>query len=188
MSKRLPHLTIAEMSDEQKRIYDRMAAGRARGVAGPLMAYLRNPELAEIALQLSEFCRKRTSLPMRLSELAILITVAEWRSGFQWHGHEKLALESGIDQAVIDAIRRGVEPAFAKADEAALYRFVTELLREKSTSDRTFKNVSEYLDRRALVELISILGYYIMGAMEVRAFAEKPGGKADPFCLLQGEV
>ena len=181
MTERLPPLDPQHLDGERKRVFDLLAAGRARGVAGPLMAWLRSPKLAEIGQSLSGFCRRETTVPERLGELAILTTVAFWKSAFQWHGHAKLGVEAGLDAAAIAAIRDGKVPHFARADEQAVYAFVSELLHDHAVSDATYARIAAALDQTALVELVGIVGYYVMGALTVRAFALDPGKEGNPF-------
>jgi 4-carboxymuconolactone decarboxylase len=181
MAERLPALDPETLDPERKRVFDLLASGRARGVAGPLMAWLRSPKLAEIGQTLGGFCRRETSLPERLSELAILTAVAFWKSGFQWHGHSSLGLSAGLDAQAIDAIRRGADPRLSRRDEKAVYAFVHELLQNRAVSEATFARALAVLDQTALVELIGIVGYYVMGAMTVKAFELDPGAEGDPF-------
>ena len=181
MAERLPPLDPQNLDPERKRVYDLLAAGRARGVAGPLMAWLRSPKLAEIGQTLSGFCRRGTSVPERLGELAILTTVAFWKSAFQWHGHAKLGVTAGLEPETVAAIRDGREPPFKLEDESAVYAFVHELLRDHAVSDATYARVAAVLDQTALVELVSIIGYYVMGALTVKAFTLDPGKEGNPF-------
>jgi 4-carboxymuconolactone decarboxylase len=181
MAERLPPLDPLQLDPERKRIFDLLAAGRARGVAGPLMAWLRSPKFAEIGHTMSGFFRRGTGVPERLGELAILSTVAFYKSAFQWHGHAKLAVTAGIDEAVVTAIREGRTPQFSRDDERAIYEFVTELLRDHAVADATYARAAAVLDQTSLVELVGIMGYYVMGALTCRAFELDPGKDGNPF-------
>ena len=59
----------------------------------------RHPQsrLAPKLSALSEYLRWNTSLPPRLSELAILITAREWTAQYEWFAHYPLALKGGLD-------------------------------------------------------------------------------------------
>ncbi len=71
---RVPGFDPATMSDEQRRVYEAVIAGPRRVVRGPVQVWLQNPGLAEHAQALGAYCRFGTSLPARLSELAIILT------------------------------------------------------------------------------------------------------------------
>lgn len=151
-------------------------------VQGPLRVWLTSPGLADKAQALGAFCRYGTSLPPRLSELAIVVTGAHWRAGFEWAVHAPIARESGLDPAALEAIRTGREPDLARDDERAVYRVAVELLRQRRVSDETYAAAAAILGSRGLVELVGILGYYGLISMTINAFqVPLPAGTADPF-------
>ncbi|TMJ32240.1 MAG: carboxymuconolactone decarboxylase family protein, partial [Alphaproteobacteria bacterium] len=69
---RIPDLVLEKLSAEQRRAYDAIVAGPRGRVVGPLRVWLESPQLADHAQALGAFCRFGTSLPPRLSELAII--------------------------------------------------------------------------------------------------------------------
>jgi 4-carboxymuconolactone decarboxylase len=83
----------------------------------PYRAYVRNPDLAPRLSALSDYLRWHTSLPPRLSELAILITARQWTAQYEWFAHYPLALKAGLDPAVLSAIAVGKRPESMKDDE-----------------------------------------------------------------------
>ncbi|MDE2007573.1 MAG: carboxymuconolactone decarboxylase family protein [Rhodospirillales bacterium] len=179
---RLPDLSPAAMSPEQKRVHDMIASGPRGRVEGPLRVWLHSPELAERAQALGAFCRYGTTLPPRLSELAILITGAHWRAGFEWHIHAPIAIAAGIAPAAAEALRTGAVPRFAQEDEAAVHAFASELLRDRTVSDATFARARAALGDRGVVDLVGVLGYYGFISMTINGFAVAlPEGAADPF-------
>ncbi len=179
---RLPDLTLETMSPEQRQVHDMIASGPRGVVEGPLKVWLHSPELAERAQALGAFCRYGTSLPQRLSELAILITGAHWRAGFEWHVHAPIAIQAGIDPAAAEALRTGATPAFAREDEAAVHAFATELLRTRAVSAATYARAQAALGPRGAVDLVGVLGYYGFISMTINAFAVPlPPGAPEPF-------
>jgi hypothetical protein len=104
---RLPDLIPETLSPEQKKVYDAILAGPRGVVQGPLRVWLNSPELASRAQELGAFCRYHSSLPKRLSELAILITGAHWKAGFEWYVHAPEGLKAGLDPAIVEDIRTG---------------------------------------------------------------------------------
>src|SRR3954468_11401757 len=73
---RFAPLKPEELSPPQKAWADEIAVPPRNAKFGspPYRAYIRNPELAPRLSALSDYLRWKTSLPPRLSELAILIT------------------------------------------------------------------------------------------------------------------
>jgi 4-carboxymuconolactone decarboxylase len=179
---RPPYIPLAQMTPEQRAAHDAIVAGPRGSVPGPLRVWLVNPPLAEAAQRLGAYCRYGSHLPPRLSELAILITGAFWRSGYEWVEHLPIALRAGIDPAVAEAIRTGATPVFASEDEAALHAFAQELLRTRRVSDATYARAVAALGREGVVDLVGILGYYTLISLTINAF-EVPlqDGASEPF-------
>ncbi len=182
MTYRLPELTDAAMTNEQRRVADAIKAGPRGGVQGPLLAWLHSPDLAERAQALGAFCRYGSSLPPRLSELAIITTGAHWKAGFEWHVHAPLALAAGLDPAAVEALRTGGTPHFEAEDEQAVWRFAHHLLQDREVPDATYRTVEDLLGVKATVELVGLLGYYGLISMTIKAFGVAlPEGAAEPF-------
>ena len=62
------------------------------------------PDLAPRLTALADYLRWHSSLPPRLSELAILITAREWTAQYEWYAHYPNAIEGGLDPKVAAAI------------------------------------------------------------------------------------
>ena len=167
---RLPDLDPAALTAEQKRVYDYMAAQHTGHVRGPWAIALRVPEVAEHSHALYERLCVDTKLGKRLFELMVLVVARFWTSQFEWHTHEKYALEFGISPANVDAIRHRRTPVFEKEDEQIVYDVVTELSETKALSPPTYARAQAFFGDELLVELISAAGTYTMVAMMLNAF------------------
>lgn len=179
---RLPDIAVEAMSPEQRSIYDSIISGPRGVVPGPLRVWLNSPELASRAQTLGAFCRYGTVLPPHLSELAIIITGAYWKAGYEWAVHAPIARKAGISADVIEAIRTGLKPPFDRADAAALYGFTHELLHNRKISDATYRTAEKELGTQALVDLVGIIGYYTLISMTIVAFEVPiPEGGTEPF-------
>jgi len=171
-----------KLTAEQQIVFDRIRSGPRGLVEGPLRVWLNSPALAEHAQALGAFCRYGTRLPPRLSELAILIVGAHWRSGFEWHVHAPIAAREGVSAKVIEAIRAAETPEFERDDERIIFNFCSELVATKQASDASYEAVSELLGVEGVVELVGILGYYTLISMTINAFrVPVPNGSPEPF-------
>lgn len=179
---RLPPIPEEKLNDAQRRAVKAVTAGKRTGVNGPFPALLRSPELCERAAVLGEFARFGTSLPPRLSELAILITAFNWRAQFEWYAHAPLAREGGLAAEIIEAIRLGKRPANMKPDETAVYDFCSELHANKRVSDAAYRKAVEIFGEKTVVELLGINGYYVLVSMVLNtAQVPLPDGETYPF-------
>ena len=151
----------------------------------PYRAYVRNPDLAPRLSALSDYLRWHTSLPPRLSELAILITARQWTAQYEWFAHYPLALKAGLDSAVLSAIAAGKRPENMKDDEAALYDLAIALYRDKQVTDAVYGAAREKFGERGIMDIIGIMGYYDITSMTLIAMqAGAPNDSAPPLPVL----
>ncbi|HEX5079572.1 MAG TPA: carboxymuconolactone decarboxylase family protein [Geminicoccaceae bacterium] len=178
---RLPDLPYEAMTAEQRRVHDEIAAGPRGKVEGPLRVWLHVPELATHAQKLGAHARFHSLLPPPLSELAILVTAAAWRSDFEWYAHARLAREAGIADNVIEAIQAGEKPSLPDDKARAVYAVARELHTTRALSDETYAIAEAALGHAALVDLVGILGYYTLVSMTLNAFRVPTPDGSQPF-------
>jgi 4-carboxymuconolactone decarboxylase len=166
----------------QRRVHDQIIAGRRGRFGGPFQLLIRAPEICGHASQLSEHLRWGSSLPDRLSELAIISTARFWPAQYEWYAHAPLAEKGGVPHDAVEAIRRGETPSFTERDEALVYRICTELFKTQRLSDVSFNEAIATLGETGLVEVIAIIGYYTLIGNTLNVFqVPVPAGAAAPF-------
>jgi 4-carboxymuconolactone decarboxylase len=158
------------MTPEQSRVHDAIASGPRGSVRGPLAMWLHQPEFAARAQALGEYCRYHTSLPKRLSELAILITAREWSAEYEWMAHRQFARDAGVSEAVIEAIRTHQTPALDMAEQV-VYDIARTMYRDRRLDDALFGRGVAALGEAGMVDLIGVLGYYALISMTINAFS-----------------
>jgi 4-carboxymuconolactone decarboxylase len=157
---RFQPLSYDNMTPEQKKLVESIFAGPRTSLDGPFNVLLRSPEMGDLAQKLGAYARFHSSLPPRLSELAILITARSWTAQFEWQAHHKNALTAGLSPAIIDSIAAGKRPASMQPDEEAVYNLCTEVLTTKHASDAAFQAAKEKFGERGVVDILGIVGYY----------------------------
>lgn len=177
MPDRLPRFDPAHASDEQKAVLQEILSGPRGNLNGPFLGWIHSPELAQHAQKLGAFCRYQTGLPLRLSELAILVTATRWRAQAEWYIHYPIALQAGVPEALAEAIRTGREPVFDEADDALIYRFTNELYDTKRVSEATYRDAVERFGHEVTVNLVGLLGYYALVAMTLNVFDMRAQGQ-----------
>ena len=177
---RLDTPALDTLSPEQREVHESISSGPRGGVHGPLGVWLWRPELASRAQALGRYCRYDSSLPPRLSELAILTTARHWSAEFEWLHHKQPALDAGLDPNIIEAIRQAKTPDFSHDDEQVVYHFSVELQNNHFVSDVTYKKAFELLGRDSIVDLVGILGYYALISMTINAFEVDAPSSHDP--------
>jgi len=179
---RYREITPAEMTPAQRRVHDLIIAGRRGRFGGPFQLLIRAPEICEHAAKLGEHLRWGTSLPDRLSELAIITTAKFWRAQYEWYAHAPLAEKAGVPSDAVEAIRSGKTPSFEQPDEALVYGICTELFKTQRLSDARFKEAVATLGETGLTEVIAIIGYYTLIGNTLNVFqVAVPEGTTPPF-------
>jgi len=171
---RIAELDLQLLSPEQARVRDILMSGPRGGVGGPFKVLLHQPSLAETAQSLGLYLREKTSLPKRLIELAVLFETQYWCSEYPLHVHRRLALEAGLDEAIVDAIGIGIIPPFVMKDEAALFSLLTELHDTKRVSDATFATAVQEIGELPVLDAVSLAGYYALISMVANVYELKP--------------
>jgi 4-carboxymuconolactone decarboxylase len=185
---RVSLLSENELGPEQRALLASIRSGPrggSTGIRGPFAVFLHAPAFGELAQQLGGHCRFKTAVPPRLSELAVLLTAKFWRAQYEWYAHVPLAERAGVKKETINDIYRGRAPKSAPRDERAIYDFVQELYKTRRVSDRNFARVQAVLGDAATVELVGILGYYVLISMILDVFRMPlPEGERLPFAEL----
>ena len=135
-------------------------------LVGPLRAALHNPVLADRWQRLGQVLRFETSLPTRLSELAILVTARRWNSCLEWAIHARDADRAELDATIIEAIRLCQAPDFGDDDAAReVYEFSRRIVQTGDVPDPAYGAIVARWGEVGAVELTAVIGYYSMVAM-----------------------
>jgi 4-carboxymuconolactone decarboxylase len=146
-------------------------SGPRPDISGPLAVMMVSPglgDLAQKAMAYSRFAGREgfSSVPPRLNELAILIVAKHWSANYVWNAHHRYAVQMGLPQAVVDAVRTGARPPRMEPDVAAVYEFATAFLATRRASDAQVAAARAALGGdRGIVDLVGTLALYQMTAM-----------------------
>ena len=174
---RVLDVPFAELTAEQKRVYQEIAAPRNGHVRGPFAIWMRNPDVADRANQFANALRLHGKLEKRLFELMVLVVARHWSAQYEWFAHVPSALKEGILPEVVEAIRNRRLPKFAREDEQLIYEIVTELTETRTLSQGSYDRALAALGLDLLIELITAAGFYSMIAMVLNTFeAPVPDG------------
>lgn len=181
MPARLPMLRPDDLSPAQRTLYDKLVTGkRATGprafpltdeegrLQGPFNAMLLNPELGDALQSVGEAVRYATALTPRQRELATLTVAAAESSPYEWAAHSHLAKTAGLTDADLEAIRTDASLSLPDPAEQSVLTATRELLNTGNLSDATFTATRETLGMTPLYELITLVGYYRLLALQLR--------------------
>ncbi len=183
---RLNRKSPSDMSEGQRELYHRISEGRtvmADGeIGGPFDSWVLNPATGLRIWQLGGALRFKPTIDRRYVELAILMTGQLWQAQFEWFAHEPMALEAGLPQPVIDAVKRGAEPDFEDDGDEICWRFCRPLLDRKKVDDETYAITVARFGEAGVSDLINTCGFYTLVSMTLNTFdVQLPGGAENPF-------
>ena len=164
---RFKPLTWETLSPSQLTMVEGVMAGQRGSMQGPYNVLLRSPELGNLAQQFGAHTRYHSSLPLALNELAILLVARFWSSQFVWWAHKRIALDAGLDAALVDAIAAGAPAPAQPADAAAVYRFCSELLQTRRVSDAAYALLVEQFGEAGVVDVMGTMSYYTLVSMSL---------------------
>ncbi|MDH1702859.1 carboxymuconolactone decarboxylase family protein [Comamonas terrigena] len=178
---RLPPIPESDWTPEQRRLAQPIIDGPRGALISPFVPLLRSPELMDHAQRMGEYLRFRSSIGLRLSELAICITARHWSQQVEWAIHAPIAEREGIAAAALADIAQGHTPGALQPDEAVLYTFCTELHRDHNISDATWAQAVALWGEQGVVDLIGVNGYYSLLSMVMNsARTTVPASSASP--------
>jgi 4-carboxymuconolactone decarboxylase len=165
---RVPQVDPDHLSQEQQRVFDRIAGTRGR-VAGPFTVLLQVPALADRIQQLGAYLRFDTELERDLAEAAVLVTSRVWSCPFEWEAHEPISQRAGVPAEVVETIAGDADYSVMASRYRAVCEFTRELASSGRVSDDVYGAVAELLGVRETVELTVLVGYYTLLAMTINA-------------------
>ncbi len=192
---RLPELEGGRLSTLQRALFDAITGGKRNigsgpspyitprgGLRGPFNALLYAPHVGDPVQRLGERLRSDGILLPRQREIGVLCVAARWRAGYEWWAHARIARECSISDAVIEAIRQRARPPLDQPDELLVHDYSRALLDEQQVPDALYRDAVAALGEEALVELVTLLGYYSLISMILVSFdVPVPDGEAPPF-------
>lgn len=103
---------------------------------------------------------RRGRLPEADTELAILRVGHLRASSYELQQHRRIALRRGVSAAEQAAIFAGPDADGLSARQRVLLTAVDELITDRMVTDSTWRQLSGYLDRRQLIEFVTLVGQY----------------------------
>lgn len=175
---RLPALTPADLTDEQRALRERIVGGpRGSGpqhfplvhddgsLTGPFGVMLHEPALGAPLQELGSAIRYATGLSARTREIAILAVAAATGSAFEQYAHERVGRAVGLTRDELAAIADGT---FTSTDphERGAHAFCRHLLDEARPDggarldDDAYAAFAAALGTTTITELVVLVGYY----------------------------
>lgn len=138
------------------------------------MVLANHPDLARDYYTFGTHLLRTSTIAVRPRELIVLRVAWHLKCAYEWHYHVGYALNAGLTMEEIAAIRDGPDASVwqDKAEDRAVLRAVDELIGQSRVSDATWAELSRFLVKRQLMDLLFTIGNYVMlgwaaGSMDV---------------------
>ena len=162
---------------DQRRFHDAVGAIRRRPISGPFIVTMNSsPDLAARFAHLGHYFHARgqadeSIVSIRVRSFISLIGSRALDAPYEWAAWVNWALDAGIPQDTVDAIRERRHPRKLTEEESLVTEFCTQMISgDHRISDATFKAALDHFGVQGLVELVVTLGYFAMIALPLNAF------------------
>ena len=185
---RLPTVRRETLDAEGRRVFDLIVNPESRyagGLRGPIGMWMYSPPMAEHLFPASTYLRFGAdgARDQRLAELAILTAARSLDSQYEWSAHEGLGRQAGLEDGIIDLLRRDGPvtdgaglPGLGEV-ERTIIRATRELIREPKLSAETFEAARRLLGDQGIVDLVGLIGHYTLVNYTLKAFdVQRPPG------------
>jgi len=183
MSERLPLLHPDDLTADQRALYDKLTTGERAGgrrafpltdsegrLQGPFNGMLLSPGVGDALQQVGAALRFGGSLTARQRELATLTVAAAESAEYEWAAHAHLASQAGLTQSQITDIQNDVPLDLPDEPERLVLTASRELVKTGDLTDATYATARDVLGMRALYEVITLVGYYKLLAVQMQVF------------------
>lgn len=187
---RLAPMSIDDLDDEQRAVLDAInsgprggSGGRQGGIGmvGPYDVWVRAPEVGMSIQELGGVARFKTSLDEDVKEVAICVVGAHHHAKFEFAAHARLAAQAGVPDEAIESMRVGSKPELTGA-LAIAYAVADDLMARHRMTEQTYAAAIEAFGEKGTIELVSIIGYYVLVSLTLNAFqVPLAGAMTDPF-------
>ena len=168
----------ATLDAAQQQAADDLINGPRGGVYGPFRPLLHAPALLQSVAKVGETLRYHGTLAPALREWTICVVARELSNVFEWDMHLPLAAAAGVPALALAALDAGEElPADLPADLGLAHTVAGELLNRHRVGDATYAAARDRWGEPALVELITLVGYFAMVCWLMNV-ARTPGPRA----------
>ena len=179
---RVPLLEANNLSPEQRPIYEDMRAGieeNFRGfqaiaasgaLLGPWNPWLHEPKFGKPIWELTKALAVSPSLPRPVREVAILVTGAKFRAGYELYAHVIVAEQRGLADDKLATIVAGQRPINLTPEEAIAYDVASALVRGGVLPELNYREAVKAFGESGAAELIYLVGLYCLVSVTLNGF------------------
>jgi 4-carboxymuconolactone decarboxylase len=179
---RAPAIPPAEIGADLQSLYDDMRQGIERSfkgfvairqdgaLVGPWAPWLRHAEFGKPVWELVKALATASSLPAAVREVAILVTGAHFRSGYELYAHVIVAEGRGLSDEKLETIVAGQRPSDLTREEGIAYDMAAALVSGGTLPELTWRSAVRTFGEAGAAELSYLIGLYCMVSVTLNTF------------------
>jgi 4-carboxymuconolactone decarboxylase len=137
---------------------------------GPHSVLLHSPELDKPALELGNYFRYHGVVKSPEKELAIITGARETDCLYVWAAQVAAGRRGGLREEAIAVVKSKGDVASLEPHEAEIVTYVRQLLRDNRVEQSAFDALMKRYGQQWLIEMTTVVEYYVMLAGVVNAF------------------
>ncbi len=179
---RLPLIPPAELTPEQRALYNDMCEGITKNfkgfvavrndgaLVGPWNPWLHEPAFGKPVWELVKALADNPSLPKPVREVAILVTGAHFNSAYELYAHVCVGELRGLSDEKLSTIVAGQRPGDLTRQEAIAYDFASALVKGGTLPELTWRTAVEAFGQHGAAELSYLVGLYCLVSVTLNTY------------------
>jgi alkylhydroperoxidase family enzyme len=186
---RIPHVNRSEWTDEVRDVFAVLegAEGWEKGPRFDIISvFAQHPALTRPFLAYNRYILMNSILPARERELVTLYVGWTCKSPYEWLSHVRMGLQIGLTDEDIEAIKQGPNSPHWSDSDRDLLRAVDQMRNAYDLDDGLWASLSKRYNHREMMELLFIIGNYIMFSAVLNALRVPPEAGGDELAKRYG--
>jgi 4-carboxymuconolactone decarboxylase len=179
---RLPLIAPADLSAEQKPLYDNMRAGIASNfnafkveredgaLMGPWNPWLHEPAIGKAIWDLTLAMTANAVLPDNVRQIAILVVGARYDAAYELYAHVAVAEREGMSPQRLSALVADLKPSDLTPEENVAFDFAYALSRGGVLPEPVYRLAVDTFGQHGTNELIYLVGLYALVSTTLNGF------------------
>jgi 4-carboxymuconolactone decarboxylase len=179
---RLPFIPPAELSAEQRPLYEDMREGISKSfhefiairedgaLMGPWNPWLHEARFGKPIWDLTKALSEQSKLPDPARQVAILVTGAHFRAGYEIYAHVVVAEHDKLADSKLATIVAGQRPTDLTREEAVAYDVAAALAGGGVLPELTYRAAIEAFGPHGAAELCYLVGLYCLVSVTLNGF------------------
>ena len=179
---RLPLITPADLTPEQKPLYDDMRRGIASNfnafkvqrehgaLMGPWNPWLHEPQIGKAIWDLTLAMTASASLPDNVRQIVILVVGARFDAAYEIYAHIAVAEREGMREQRLATLVANLKPNDLSPEESVAFDFAYALVRGGTLPEPLYRLAVETFGQHSTNEMIYLVGLYCLVSTTLNGF------------------